>query len=117
MNIEYKYQLMVFKNEYEGKPIYKIGLSKKNADGSYANGYILAQFKKGIELENRTNIYIKNAWLTFYLTKDKKTVPYIFINEFETVEQTINRVKEENKDPFQEMHDNIEETIENDLPW
>lgn len=112
MNIDYKYQIMVFKNEYNGNSIYKLGLSKKNQDGTYTNGYILAQFKKGVELENKTNIYIKSAWLTFYLTKDKKTVPYVFINEFETVGE--NKIKEENKDPFQEMHDNIEE---NDLPW
>jgi hypothetical protein len=31
MNIEYKYQIMVFKNEYNGNPIYKLGLSKKKS--------------------------------------------------------------------------------------
>ena len=113
MNIEYKYHIMVFKNEYEGKPIYKLGISKKNQDGSYTNGYILTQFKKNVELENKTNIYIKNAWLTFYLTKEKKTVPYIFINEFETVEQTI----EKNKNPYEEFGKQLDEETDFELPF
>lgn len=106
MNITNENKVMVFKKDGKYGSMYSLGLSKKGQDGKYQNGYIGCKFKNGVELENRTNIYIKNAWLTFYLDKDKKTVPYIFINEFTTVEQTIEQAKEEvkqNNDPFEEF--------------
>jgi len=104
MNIESKYPYMIFKKEYNGKTYYSIGMSKKDKDGNRINGYMNCRFKNGIELENQTRIYIKNGWIDFYL-KDKVTVPYIFVSEFETVDQTIERIKTENK----------EETIKTDL--
>lgn len=96
MNIENKYPVMIFKNVNEGKTFYSLGLSKKDADGNYVNGYISCRFKKDVELEDKTKIYIKNAFLTFYV-KDKITVPYIFISEFDTVDQTIEKIKKENE--------------------
>lgn len=88
--------IKVYRREYEGKMYYSIRLSKKDKDGNYINGYIDARFRKDVEVEDRTNIYIKNAWLDFYV-KDKKTYPYIFINVFETVQETIEKAKEEVK--------------------
>lgn len=114
MKIQYEYPIMIFKNEYEGKPYYSLGLSKKMQDGNYLNGYIPCQFKKNVEIDNKKKIYIKNAWLTFYI-KDKKTIPYIFINEFEYVEAAIKEAKKET-DPFKEFADEIEITDE-DLPF
>ena len=92
MNITNEKPVMIFKKEYNGYINYSVGLSKKNQDGSYTNGYIQVRFKNGAILEDKTTIYIKKAWLSFYL-KDKKTIPYIFINEFETIEQAINNAK------------------------
>lgn len=81
MNITNDKEVMIFRSEYEGKVFYTIGLSKKNQDGSYTNGYMPCQFKNGINLANQTKIKIGKAWLSFYL-KGKKTVPYVFISEF-----------------------------------
>jgi len=81
-------EAMVFSNEYNGRKFYKVGISKKMQDGSYQNGYIDVQFKKDIVLENKTKIKIKSAWLTFYMNKENITVPYIFINEFEQLDNT-----------------------------
>lgn len=78
---------MVFRKDYNGTPVYSIGISKKNRDGSYTNGYLVAQFRNKVELDNQTKIMIENAWLTFYLNKQGKTVPYIFINEFREIEE------------------------------
>ena len=120
MNIENKYPVMVFKNVNDGKVFYSIGLSKKDADGNYVNGYMTCKFKKDVELENQTKIYIKNAFLTFYV-KDKITVPYIFISEFETVDQTIEKMKNEGvEDPYANFGNSI--TVEQidempDLPF
>lgn len=86
----------VFRKDFNNKAYYRIGISKKDKDGNYENGYLDVRFRKDVELEDRANIYIKDAWISFYL-KEEKTVPFIFINEFETVEQTIERIHEENE--------------------
>lgn len=102
MNIEQKYPVMIFKAINNGKTFYNLGLSRKDEKGNYINGYINCKFKKDVELEDKTKIYIKSAFLTFYL-KDKITVPYIFISEFETIDQTLERIKTENEvqeDPY-----------------
>ena len=79
-------EVMVFANEHNGRKFYKVGISKKMQDGSYQNGYVDVQFKKDIIVENKTKINIKSAWLTFYMNKENITVPYIFINEFEQLD-------------------------------
>jgi hypothetical protein len=117
MEIISKKEEMVFKNEYNGKIFYSIGISKKNQDGKYENGYINVRFKKNVELDNQTKIKIKKAWIDFYC-KDRKTFPYIFVSEFEPVE--------EKKDAFKEFGESIKteseigqqiEISEEDLPW
>lgn len=108
---------IVFRNDYNGNTFYSIGISKKKQDGKYENGYINVRFKKDVELENRTKIKIKKAWIDFYC-KDRKTFPYIFVSEFEIVE--------EKKDPFEEFGNSIKteseigqqiEITDDDLPW
>lgn len=84
----------IFRKDFNGKPIYKIGLSKKNQDGNYTNGYMLCSFKKGTDIPDKSFIMIKSAWLDFYL-KEKETVPYIFINDYEVIEDNKQVVKVE----------------------
>lgn len=86
MNIIEEKEKIVYKNEINGKVSYAIGISKKKEDGTYENGYIPVRFKKDVKLENKTKIKIKQAWLDFYKV-EKKTFIYIFINDFEKVEQ------------------------------
>jgi hypothetical protein len=94
---------LIFRKDFEGKPSYSIGLSKKDKNGNFENGYMNVRFKQDVELKNKTKISIKNAWLSFNL-KDNKTYPYIFINDFAIVE-------EENKNPYQEMRTKVESDI------
>ena len=68
---------------YSGEHGYFIRLARTNASQEWENAFFYVKFKKGISLENKSNINVKDAWLTFYKTQDKKTVWYIFINEFE----------------------------------
>ena len=105
MNIVNEKPIMVFKNEYQGREFYNLGISKKDRSGNYINGYMPCEFRKGVQLETKTKIYIKNAFLTFYL-KDKKTVPYIKILDFETVEETMQNSKSE--DPFLQFGDEVD---------
>lgn len=73
---------MIFKNEKDGKVSYSIGLSKKNEEGNYENGYFPVRFRRGVSLEDKTKIKIKQAWLDFFKL-EKRTFAYIFINDFE----------------------------------
>lgn len=76
---------IVFRKDYNGKPSYSLGLSRKNQDGEYMRGYIKACFRKNVELNNQSRILIKNAWLDFYKDTEDRTVPMIFINEFDLI--------------------------------
>ena len=131
MNIDNQYPVAIFRFESGENIYYKMGLSNKDKDGNYINGYIPVQFRKGIELENKTKIYLKKAWLTFYLKKenidgvDKNiTVPYIFVSEFEKVEEVIAGSKEKDivkdeaaaSDPFKDLGNELVFTDE-DLPF
>ena len=118
MNIENKYPVMIFRNEFEGKALYNVGLSKKDQEGNYINGSIPCKFKKDVEVENKSKIYIKKAWLDFY-RKDKQTIPFIFISEFEYVGEAIELSKKSdsdiiqgvmNDDPFTSFGNEIEIT-------
>lgn len=93
MNTEKAY--MIFKDD-NGK--YKVGLSHKNQNGEYQKAYFPVHFKKGVELENQTQIYIKNYWLDFYNWEyqgKKGTTFYLFINEYKLLDEAINPPKEE----------------------
>ena len=82
MQIIQQYPVKVFKNIYQDKTYYRIGLSKKDQNGNYINGAIDAHFRNDAEVDDSKKIYIQEAWLDFYV-KDKITHPYIFINKFE----------------------------------
>ena len=92
MNITTEQSYTVFRNDYNQYTFYKLGISKRDATGKWINGYIRCKFKKDVVLENKTRIYLKKAWLSFDL-KEKETIPFIFISEFETIDETIENSK------------------------
>lgn len=94
MNVSSDKPYTIFRKDYKNSVFYKVGLSRKKEDGMYENGYVDIRFKKGIELKNKTQIYLKDAFLSFYLTKDKHTIPYIFVLDYELVADAIERSKE-----------------------
>ena len=94
MNVVTNKMQMIFRKDYDNRTVYTMGISKKKQDGTYENAYMPVQFKKGVELENKTNIYIKDAWITFFKTKDGKAIFYIFINDFNTVHEEVNEYKQ-----------------------
>ena len=64
---------------------YATSLGKKNKDGNYDNGWLFVRFRKGVTVKDRTDIDIKDGWLTFdQYEKEGKTVTVwgIFVNEF-----------------------------------
>lgn len=75
---------MVFAKEFNGKMYYRAGLSTKDKDGKYVNGYIDVKLPKDVQLEDKTKINITKGFLSFYKNKDKKDIFYIVIQEFTT---------------------------------
>lgn len=98
MNFEELKNKMIFRRDNEYGSFYSMGMSKKLEDGSYEHGYIDVRFKKDVELDNMTKINIKESWLTFYLKDEgefKTTKLYVFVNDFEIVEEDNNEETEE----------------------
>lgn len=107
MNISDDKQFTIYEKEINGVKYYRLQMSKKMQDGSYHNGYIDVKFAKCEPPKNRDRIYLKKAWISFYLSKDKHTIPYVVCTEYETTEQVIRdskkdivkqEVKEDNPD-------------------
>ena len=88
MNIENKYPVTVYRNENK----YTVGIAVKKKDGTYDNAYFPIRFNQGVKVENKTKIYIKNAWLSFYKWEyegKKGTTFFIKCSQFETVDEVI----------------------------
>lgn len=112
MKVINEYPVKIFENEYQGKKFYKVGLSKKDQNGNYINGYIDARFRKDADVDASKKIYLKDCWLDFYV-KDKATRVYLFINKFEYVSDVI---KQDVGDVFEEFGQELELKDE-DLPF
>lgn len=120
MNIENKYPVTIYRNENK----YTVGIAVKKQDGSYENAYFPIQFNKGVELKDKTKIYIKNAWLSFYKWEyegKKGTTFFIKCSEFDTVDKVIEENfepinKEPEEDPYKDFGNSIP-AEELDLPF
>ena len=101
MKLIHEYPVKVFSKTFEGKKYYKIGLSKKDQNGNYLNGYLDARFRKDVDVDTDKKIYIQDAWLDFYV-KDKVTHPFMFVNKFEYVSDVIKNEKADSDVEFGE---------------
>lgn len=126
MNIQDDKQFTIYEKEINGVKYYRLQMSKKVQDGSYQNGYIDVKFAKCEPPKNRDRIYLKKAWISFYLSKDKHTIPYVVCTEYETAEQVIRDskkdiVKQETKDEFADFGREVKldeiEIEDSDLPF
>lgn len=120
MNIQDDKQYTIYEKEINGTKFYRLQMSKKMQDGSYQNGYIDVKFAKCEPPKNRDRIYLKRAWISFYLSKDKHTIPYVVCMEYETAEQVIRdskkdivkqEVKNDSGDLFKEFGEEHNEEI------
>lgn len=76
----------IFKKVNDYGTFYSMGISKKNIDGNYINGFIPVKFRNDApSIEDKTDIIIKDAWLDFYKSKNNETIIQIFINSFDVV--------------------------------
>lgn len=85
--------VMVFANEKEGAngkyTLYSIGVSSKNSNNEWVNGFLNVRFKKGVEVANKTKIKIKNAFPVVTKSGDKTYVSFM-ITEFDNLSEGTN---------------------------
>lgn len=69
---------------------YSIGVSSKDKDGNWLNGFLPCNFRKGTEIANKSKITISNSFPTVRKYTDKtgteRTEIGIFVLDFEVVE-------------------------------
>lgn len=65
---------------------YTLGISSKDKDGNWVNGYLDCQFKKGVELNNKAKIEITNSFFTVSEYQGKK-YNKLFILDFTIADQ------------------------------
>lgn len=86
--------VMVFVNERQTQngtfKMYSIGVSSKDKDGNWVNGFLPCNFRKGTEIANKSKITITNSFPTVRKYTDKtgaeRTEIGIFVLDYEVVE-------------------------------
>ena len=83
----------IFRNAHEGKDgtwyTYATGVSSKRQDGTYANAYLDVRFRKGVVIENKTKIDIKNSFFTvreFTVNGEPRKKIELMVLDFDIVE-------------------------------
>lgn len=79
----------VFKTVFDDKVYYRIQISQKMYDGTTKKWYKQIVFKKGINLDNETDIIIHEAYENLRENKNDSYNPvsYLTITDFEIVER------------------------------
>lgn len=102
-------ELRIFRREYNGRTYYSVGISKKDINtNTYTSEYMPVSFKKGVDIPNKTDIIIKNSFLTFDKYKkegeEKPTVIWkLFVMDYELK----NELEFESFDSFEDTPDNL----------
>ena len=89
-------ETMIFKNDRG----YSTTISNKKEDGSYENMFIPVNFKKGIEVPNKTKINVINGFLSFYKTKDGLAKVKMVITDFEQNQNNEYEITDSSELPF-----------------
>ena len=80
----------IYAKEREGNggkfTTYSVGISSKNQQGEWINGYMPCRFKKGVSVANKTKVKIKNSFFCVSKTGDK-TYPFLMITDYEVLEE------------------------------
>lgn len=114
MNIESGTRKTIYRKDFDNRTVYTTNIRRKAIDGNYENGYMIVQFTNNADIENKTTINIKKGWMSFYKTREGKSVFYLVVNDFDIIhEDNEPSIKTEVK-PLESL--NIEIT-DDDLPF
>lgn len=77
-------EITVYSNEHG----YFTRLARRNVmTDEWENAFLYVQFKKGTDIPNKTKILVNESWLSFYKSKEGKTVLYMFVNDFDLCDE------------------------------
>ena len=80
MNFNANYKIKVY---YKENGYFTRIVKFNKTTNEWESAFIYLHFKKGVDIPNRTTINVKESWLSFYTSKKtNKVVVYIFINDF-----------------------------------
>jgi len=97
MNVNGK--CMIFSSE-KG---YSTSISKKNQEGQYERMYVTVQLPKDVTLENKTQIDIKEGFLSFYKTKDGLPKLKLVVMKYEAEQKQYEKEEDYAIDPEAEL--------------
>lgn len=110
--LEVGQKIRVYKSTFNDNNFYKFQVVQKNYDNTKSKFYIPIQFKKGVELDNETDIIVKQFVENLRDNKADKYNPihYYQINGFEEVENQ-EKVVQDAYDDFRENLDENENEV------
>ena len=109
MKSSYSGPATIYRHEHNGRVNYTLPIILNNIDGEKEVAFKQVQFRRGVEVADRTKINILSAWEKFYKTKDDVVVFYIFVNEF--TDQEGKPVEPKQERPQQEQFEEIDEDV------
>jgi len=106
-------KVRIFKNTYNDQNYYRIQVKQKNYDNTEDIFYVPVQFKKGVELDNQTDIIIKCAYENMRKNKNDEYNPiyYLVITEFEKVENE----EQLQAQAYKDFRDNLDQNENMDI--
>lgn len=93
---------------------YSIGVSSKDKDGNWVNGFLPCNFRKGTEIANKSKISISNSFPTVRKYTDKtgteRTEIGIFVLDYEVVEGGQPQPAPSNDNSWMSIPDNLDDS-------
>lgn len=114
--IEPNRKIRVFKNTYNDRNYYKVLVNQKSYGKEEPDKYYIGlQFKRGVELDNETDIIIKEAYENFRSNpKDQyNPIMYLMVTDFEIQER---QEQLENK-AFEKYQERLNESENPDIDF
>lgn len=94
---------------------YSIGVSSKDKDGNWVNGFLPCNFRKGTDIANKSKITISNSFPTVRKYTDKtgteRTEIGIFVLDYEVVEGGSQPAPAPSGDDFMTISDDLEDGL------
>ena len=120
--IETNHKYRIWRKDYNGSTFYNILVEQKQYDGTKKKYYIPVTFKKGVEVQNETDIKIisgiENLRDNNYVDDKKKPYSPIFsymITEFETLEREEQVIQNAYDDFRENLNENEQVNIDDDF--
>ena len=114
--IEANRKIRVFKSTYNDRNYYRVQITQKNYDNTENKFYINLQFKKGVNLDNETDIIIKEAYENFRVNpKDQyNPIMYLMVKDFE-IQERQEQLESQAYEKFQETLNNNEQGTDDEI--